>query len=123
MFDAASTQTVIRVSDRLARRATGGIVRPMALAVLLLITNSNVVGCSTGRSPGFAPFKILSTYAAACLHKSGRFGPYDMRPPASTYIRAGYTGGQPARGHRVDESRTVRHEEWGIGVQHTLDTA
>ena len=37
----------------------------MALAVLLLITNSNVVGCSTGRSPGFAPFKILSTYAAA----------------------------------------------------------
>ena len=31
--------------------------------------------------------------------------------------------GQPARGHRVDEARTVRHEEWGIGVQHTLDTA
>src|SRR6266498_4189695 len=31
--------------------------------------------------------------------------------------------GQPGRGHRVDESRTVRHEEWGIGVQHTLDPA
>jgi hypothetical protein len=26
-----------------------------------LITNSNVPGCSIGRSPGFAPFKILST--------------------------------------------------------------
>src|SRR6266850_3068837 len=31
--------------------------------------------------------------------------------------------GQPAPGHRVDESSTVRHEELGIGVQHTLATA
>ena len=47
---------------RSARNASaGGIVRPMALAALLLIANSNVVGCSTGRSPGFVPFKILST--------------------------------------------------------------
>ena len=30
-----------------------------------LTTNSNLVGCSTGRSPGFAPLRILSTYAAA----------------------------------------------------------
>src|SRR5262245_18899502 len=42
-------------------RSDGGIVRPMFLAVRLLITSSNVDGCSTGRSPGFAPFKILST--------------------------------------------------------------
>jgi hypothetical protein len=39
----------------------GGIVIPSACAVLRLITSSNLVGCSTGRSPGFAPFKILST--------------------------------------------------------------
>jgi hypothetical protein len=38
-----------------------GIVRPSALAVLRLITNSNFVGCSTGRSAGFAPLRILST--------------------------------------------------------------
>jgi hypothetical protein len=38
-----------------------GIVRPRALAVLRLITSSNFVGCSMGRSPGFAPFRILST--------------------------------------------------------------
>ena len=39
-----------------ARASTaGGIVRPSALAVLRLITNSNFVGCSTGRSAGFAP--------------------------------------------------------------------
>jgi hypothetical protein len=33
----------------------GGIVRPRALAVLRLITSSKFVGCSTGRSAGFAP--------------------------------------------------------------------
>jgi len=42
-----------------------GMVRPSALAVLRLMTNSNFVGCSTGRSAGLAPFSILSTYAAA----------------------------------------------------------
>jgi len=42
-------------------RSDGGIVRPRAFAVLRLITNSNFVGCSIGRSPGFAPLKILST--------------------------------------------------------------
>jgi len=36
-------------------------VRPMALAVLRLMTKSNFVGCWTGRSAGLAPFKILST--------------------------------------------------------------
>ena len=30
-----------------------------ALAVLRLITNSNLVGCSTGNSAGFAPLRIL----------------------------------------------------------------
>jgi anti-sigma-K factor RskA len=39
----------------------GEISRPMAFAVLRLITISNLVGCSTGRSPGFAPRTILST--------------------------------------------------------------
>ena len=38
-----------------------GIVRLICFAVLRLIINSNFVGCSTGRSAGLAPFKILST--------------------------------------------------------------
>ena len=38
-----------------------GIVRPSALAVVRLMVRSNLVGCSTGMSPGFAPRKILST--------------------------------------------------------------
>ena len=45
-----------------ARASTfGGIVTPICLAALRLITSSNFVGCSTGRSAGFAPFRILST--------------------------------------------------------------
>ena len=39
----------------------GGIVRPICLAVFRLMMNSNLVGCSTGRSSGLVPFKILST--------------------------------------------------------------
>src|SRR5262249_53786294 len=36
----------------------GGIVRPSAFAVLRLITSSNLVGCTTGRSAGFAPLRM-----------------------------------------------------------------
>jgi hypothetical protein len=39
----------------------GGMVSPSACAVLRLMTSSNVVGCSTGRSAGLAPLRILST--------------------------------------------------------------
>src|SRR5262249_40507287 len=35
---------------------------PSTLAVVMLIMKSNLVGCSTGRSLGFAPRRILSTY-------------------------------------------------------------
>jgi len=38
-----------------------GMVRPSALAALRLMISSNLIGCSTGRSAGLAPFKILST--------------------------------------------------------------
>jgi hypothetical protein len=35
-----------------------GTLRPSALAVLRLITSSNLVGCTTGRSAGFSPLII-----------------------------------------------------------------
>jgi hypothetical protein len=45
-----------------ARSSSGcGIVRPRAFAVFMLMTNSNLVGCWMGRSPGEAPLRILST--------------------------------------------------------------
>ena len=44
-----------------ARASTaGGIVSPRVFAVLRLITSSNLVGCSTGKSAGLAPFRITS---------------------------------------------------------------
>ena len=42
-------------------RSVGGMVRPSAWAVLRLMTNSNFVGCSTGKSAGLAPCRILPT--------------------------------------------------------------
>ena len=35
-----------------------------------LITRSNLVGCSMGMSPGFAPRRILSTHACGCVRAS-----------------------------------------------------
>jgi hypothetical protein len=40
-------------------RSACGTVRPSALAVLRLMTSSNLVGCWTGRSAGFAPLRIF----------------------------------------------------------------
>ncbi len=48
---------------------------PRTFAVLRLMTKSNLVGCSTGSSPGFAPRKILSTYSAARWYRAGLFAP------------------------------------------------
>src|SRR5262245_50660485 len=38
-----------------------GTDKPRALAVVRLMTRSNLIGCSTGTSAGFAPRRILST--------------------------------------------------------------
>src|SRR5215470_1316159 len=54
--------------------SVGGTSRPSALAVLRLMTKSNLVGCSTGISAGFAPCRILSTKSAARRYISGIFG-------------------------------------------------
>jgi hypothetical protein len=47
-----------------------GNLMPSDDAVLRLMQSMNVVGCSMGRSPGFAPLKILLTYVAARLGHS-----------------------------------------------------
>src|SRR6516165_6925857 len=52
--------------------SVGGTSRPRALAVLRLMTRSNLVGCSTGMSPGFVPCKILSTTSAERRNRSGK---------------------------------------------------
>ena len=54
-------QLIYSITSSARASSDGGIVRPSALAVLRLMTSSNFVGCSTGRSPGLAPLRILST--------------------------------------------------------------
>lgn len=57
------------------KRTDGGIVRRRALAAFRLITNSSFMGRSTGRSPVFAPLRILSTSRAAWRAMSASFAP------------------------------------------------
>src|SRR5262249_48683539 len=56
-------------SDACLRKSSGSPApqrfSPMAFAVVRLMTKSNLVGCSTGISAGFAPRKILSTKSPA----------------------------------------------------------
>ena len=49
------------ITSSAVANSVSGTARPSALAVLRLITNSNLVGCSTGRSAGLAPLRIRST--------------------------------------------------------------
>src|SRR6266849_6152224 len=70
-----------RITSSARNSTDDGIVSLSAVAVLRLITSSNFVSCSTGRSAGLAPLRILSTYSAACRNISERFGAYDIRPP------------------------------------------
>ena len=56
-------------------RIAGEMVTPMASAVFILRTNSNFVGCSTGRSATFAPFAIVSTNSAARRYMAGKTTP------------------------------------------------
>src|SRR5262245_4292923 len=73
-FDPKRTSGGIYSITSFARSRNGsGIVKPSA--VVRLITRSNLVGCSTGRSAGLAPCRILSTKAAARRNRSGKFDP------------------------------------------------
>lgn len=43
-----------------------GIAKPSAFAVVRLSTSSNLVGCKTGSSAGFAPLTMRPTYRPSC---------------------------------------------------------
>jgi hypothetical protein len=52
---------VYSITSSARRKTDCGIVIPSALAVFILTTNSNLVGCPTGISPGFSPWATLLT--------------------------------------------------------------
>src|SRR5262249_28831684 len=61
--DGAAAHHSITSSARASNVA--GAVRPNTFAVLRLITSSYLVGACTGRSAGFSPLRMRSTYPAA----------------------------------------------------------
>src|SRR3954451_23696597 len=77
-------------------RSDGGTSRPSAFAVVRLMTRSILVGCSTGMSAGLVPRRTLSARAAVRRKRSGKFGPYDINPPATTKSRFAYVAGSLA---------------------------
>src|SRR5262249_8175290 len=50
------------ITSSAMERTSPGMIRPRALAVLRLISSSNLPDCATGRSAGRAPPKILPLY-------------------------------------------------------------
>jgi hypothetical protein len=48
-----------RITRSALAKIVGGMVKPICLAALRLMTSSNLFGRSTGKSPGFAPLRIL----------------------------------------------------------------
>src|SRR5262245_35589601 len=54
------TSSLYSITSSARVSTDGGIVRPSALAVLRLITNSYLVGACTGISFGFSPLRIRS---------------------------------------------------------------
>src|SRR5207245_10262225 len=71
-----------------------GTVRPSAFAGLRLITSSYLVGACTGRSAGFSPLRIRSTYPAARRYWSILSAPYEIRPPLTASERSEETVGK-----------------------------
>src|SRR5262245_31539213 len=49
------------ITSSASASSLSGIWRPRVLAVVRLMMSSNLLGCSTGISPGFVPRRILST--------------------------------------------------------------
>src|SRR4029077_895065 len=86
--DSCSAAKTHHSISRFARMSNdGGTSSPSAFAVLMLITNSNFVGCSTGKSPGLAPLKILSIKVASRLTHFGT----KVSLPTLQYARSGRT--------------------------------
>jgi hypothetical protein len=62
------------INSSASASSVGGMSRPSALAVFMLITNSNLVGCNTGRSRGLAPWRTFPVYMPTWRYPSKRLG-------------------------------------------------
>src|SRR5438876_10034176 len=91
-----------------------GMVSPSAFAVLRLITSSNFVGCSIGKSAGLAPLEDLVHVARGAFHESVKIRPVAQEAtgayPRSPTSDAGY----PLLVDKLQEAGTAEvHESRG----------
>ena len=91
-------------------------------AVLRLMTSSNLVGCWTGRSLGFAPFKILSDIAPRPPDTCRRGWPRrTCRPPASANARLPETQGVRCLQGKLDRAGTRQRRLDDDGIYFASD--
>src|SRR5437016_11378817 len=93
----SSLAAIHSITSSARARSVAGTVMPSALAVFILMTSWKRVGCSTGKSAGWAPFRILSTYTAALRKRSAYIAEYDISPPSSANHRGTETAGAKER--------------------------
>src|SRR5262249_18028278 len=55
--------------------SVGGTAMPSILAVWALMTSSNLLDCTTGRSAGFAPLRMRPAYTPSSRNASTRLAP------------------------------------------------
>jgi len=85
--------------------SVGGTSMPSAFAAFMLMISSNLVGCSTGRSAGFAPSNILSMV-------------YSVEIPNQPAARAGLSWGTNARNldrRRVETAVELARQDRFLG--------
>ena len=70
-----SKQRLYSITSSAAMSMVFGTTKPSALAVLRLITSSNLVGACSGRSAGFSPLRMRSMYPAAWRNSSAKSPP------------------------------------------------
>src|SRR5262249_38702814 len=62
----ATSAPLHSITSSARNRNDSGIAIPSAFAVLRLTTNSNWVGCKTGRSIGLSPLRMRPAYKPCC---------------------------------------------------------
>jgi len=72
---ACSKERPYSITSSARANRVAGIVTPIALDVFKLMTNSNLVGCSTGISSALVPRRMLSAISARRAKSAGKFDP------------------------------------------------
>src|SRR6516164_4466856 len=63
------------ITSSTATSSLSGTVRPSILAVEALMTSSNLLDCTTGKSAGFAPLRMRPVYTPMWRYASTRLAP------------------------------------------------